>query len=305
MILYYFEEESAHKKTLRSGLNKSILKKCNKIEFSQTTLNKDNVGKFNDANIIVIFASRISREIIDELPNLKYVISRSTGLDHIDLNECLQKEITVLNIPDYSTQAVAEYCLYMMLHLLRKISYLESGITSHSQLIGNNLSGKTIGIVGTGAIGGTLAKISNSLGLKVIVTNSSGSLPLKLSKIADYVKLEELLKRSDIISLNLPLVMKSKHLLSKNLNQIKNGSIIINSSRGAIVNLKYLIEELDNGRIAGFATDDMDKNTPSEIIDNLSQRPNVFISPHIAYNTFESASELVEKTINLLQKNFE
>lgn len=293
--------------------------------YSKTCFNErltvNNADNIKDAEIVSVFIySFINKEILDKLPNLKLICTRSTGHDHIDIQECKKRGILVSNVPHYGENTVAEHAFGLILSLSRNIYKAYTRTTkmdfSFEGLLGFDLYGKTIGVVGAGRIGLHVVRIAKGFGMNVVVYD-----PRQDSLIADvlgfkYLDFEELLKTSDVISLHVPLLESTKHLINgNNINLIKNGAIIINTSRGGILETSALIKALDEGIIAGAGLDVFEgEESLSEdtaiLVQKLSEqklrdlmlsytllhRDNVVITPHIAFYSEEALHRIVTTT---------
>lgn len=266
-----------------------------------------------DADIVSVFIhSRINKEVLDKFKNLKYIFTRSTGFDHIDLNECKARGIAVCNVPDYGSQTVAEYTFWLMLSLLRGGKEILNG----EVVLGKELSGKTIGIIGAGRIGTIVAKIAKAFGMSILY-NSHKPNPDIESLGGKFVDLNYLLQNSDIITLHVPLTNETYHLINKeNVKLIKRGAYLINTARGGVVDTDALLFALDTGILAGVALDVIegeefrgkeievireDKNYEDLklILENniLKNYKNVILTPHVAYYTEEGLLRIIQETL--------
>lgn len=281
------------------------------------------IKKFKDAEVISCFInSHLPKQVLQQLPNLKLVATRSTGLDHIDLEEAKKRKITVLNVPTYGENTVAEHAFALILTLSRNIhhSYLR---TLHNDfsidgLMGFDLCGKTIGVIGCGKIGSHLIRIAKGFEMKVIAYDPYQNKKLAKELGFTYVTLKQLLKESDIISLHVPLCQDTKHLINrKNIKTIKPGALLINTARGGLVETNALIKALDKGILKGAGLDVLEEeqiimedkhllrhNTQDytrfkSIIKNhkLLKRPNVIFTPHIAFFSQEAVDRITKTTI--------
>lgn len=297
-----------------------LLKKF-KITITNEKLTEENVSKYSDAEIISIFTySNINSRVISSLPKLKFIATRSTGYDHIDIRQCKKKKILISNVPSYGSNTVAEYTFSLILALTRKVHLaLEKtrrGNFSLDGLLGSDLSGRTIGIIGGGKIGYHVAKIAQGFDMNVLVFDK-----IKKNKELNYVSLKNLLKKSDIITLHAPLNKSTYHLINKqNLKIMKKGAILINTARGPLINTCDLINALNTKHISGAALDvleeeplikeehqlisnNFDKATLSVILENhiLMNKENVIITPHSAFYSKEALHKIEETTIQNIQ----
>ncbi|MBI2025794.1 MAG: hydroxyacid dehydrogenase, partial [Candidatus Levybacteria bacterium] len=190
----------------------------NEIVFTQGKLTKDNVSTYRDAEIISIFIySELTKELIDKLPNLKFIATRSMGFDHIDIKYCKQKGITVSYVPTYGAHTVAEHTFALLLTISRKIlpsiDRAKKGEFSNEEIEGFDLFGKTIGILGTGNIGKNVALVSLAFGMKVLAFSHRED-PDLVSKGVKYTDLNELLRNCDFVSLHLPHTKETEHIIN-------------------------------------------------------------------------------------------
>ncbi len=297
-----------------------------KLYFSQ------DVAKPGDYDIISIFIySKIDKNFLDKCPNLKLIVTRSAGLDHIDLDYAKTKNIVVKNCPSYGPHSVAEHSFLLLLAVarnLRKTLEEEYDFSAKDvDLRGLELKGKTIGIIGTGKIGSVACEIALGFGMRVLAYDKYPKQDL-IKKGVVYKDFEEILKEADIISFYLPLLPETKHLLNKNnIKLLKEGVIIINVSRGPIIEMEALLEGLKTGKIKGVGLDVMEgektfkvcemKGSQSleifskeelikfgEIMELMHKyKDKVIITPHIAYNTWESVNNIWKTSIKHI-KNF-
>jgi len=304
---------------------KEILQKypdfLEKVDFSLEKLTLENAKKFKDYEIISTFiSSHVSRDVLGQLENLKFIATRSTGFDHINLDYCKEKEILVSNVPAYGSHTVAEYTFALLLCLIRKVfnSYKrirESGSFSLEGLRGEELFGKTIGIIGTGRIGIEVIKIAKGFSMNVIAYDKYPKKELAQELDFKYVSSEELLSQSDVITLHVPYNKETHHLLNKdNLSKTKKGVYIINTARGGIIETQALYQALKKGQIGGAALDALEEegdlkeeqrillekeNIPPEKLRILLANhifidlDNVIITSHNAFNTKEALENII------------
>ena len=278
--------------------------------------------EYYNADIISVFTtSRVSAKVLEKFKNLKLIALRSVGFNHIDLEYCKKNNISVVNSPNYGNITVAEFALGLLLDVSRKItdSYNEykNGKVTPNNLIGTELSGKTIGIVGLGAIGSAFAKIANALDIKILGYDKYEKEELKTKY--EYVDFERLLKESDFISIHAPLTKDNYHMFNEEaFKKMKNTAIIINTGRGELIDSQALYNALISKEIAGAGLDvlekeetitdfdyivginRLDKLTLEQTIINsrLFQLDNVIITPHTAYNSKEAIQRILNTTMN-------
>ena len=259
-----------------------------------------NIERASDADIVVESNMPLRKDFFDACPNLKMLSIAFTGLDHIDMQECEKRGIVVNNAAGYSTEAVAEETICMMIGLYRNIIENDKITRSCSGMAiapGREIANKIIGIVGLGAIGQRTAKLAQAFGCKVIAWN-------RTPKIVDGVTLvdkETLLKESDIITLHIALNDETRNFISaKEIELMKPSAVIINAARGPIINTKDLANALKNGQISGAALDVFDTEPPLDKNNPLLNLPNTILMPHVGFATkeaFEQRLEIVIKNV--------
>lgn len=258
------------------------------------------IERSKDADIVVLSNFKYGREVMESCPSLKMVCVAFTGVDHVDIDYCREKGITVCNCAGYSTSAVADIVFAMVISLARNIipcqDKARNGGTKDG-LVGFELDGKTFGIIGTGAIGTRVAKIANAFGCKVIAySRTKKDLP-----DVEFVTMEELLKKSDIVSLHVPQTPETTGLIGKEqLELMKPEAILINTARGPVVDSTALAAALKNGTIAAAGVDVFNCEPPLPAEEPLLAAPNTLLTPHIAFashQAFEKRADIVAENI--------
>jgi len=214
-----------------------------------------------DIDCLSIFiGTPINDEVLHERPNLKFIATRSTGVDHIDLPSCKKHGVTVSFVPSYGENTVAEHTFALLLALSRRIRHTltmkRGGAFSFESLRGFELKDKTIGVVGAGRIGLHVIRIAKAFGMSVLAHDINRADLLAEVLGFQYVPFDDLLRRSDIISLHVPLTAATVHLINRDtLAKCQRGVIIINTARGALIDTDALLEAMDNGVIGGVGLD--------------------------------------------------
>lgn len=258
------------------------------------------VERAKDADAVFTNKVVLNKEIIEQLPKLKYIGVLATGYNVIDMDAARANGITVTNIPSYSTASVAQMVFSHILNYAQNVAVHAKSV-SKGDWVENidfcywetpqmELSGKTIGIIGFGQIGQAVANIALAFGMKVIFNNRSKK---ETNLEARQVDLDTLLSESDFISINCPLTDENKGFINKSaIEKMKPEAFLVNTGRGQLINERDLAEALNNGRIAGAGLDVLSTEPPSE--DNpLPKAKNCSITPHIAWATFEARSRLM------------
>lgn len=261
------------------------------------------ITECQNTEILCIFIyTQITANVINNLPNLKLVVTRSVGYDHIDLKTAQEKNIKVCNVPDYGSHVIAEHVFALLLSGIRKISEGDDRVEqkhdfSFQGLRGIALKGKTLGIIGTGKIGKNVARIA-SLGflMDVIAYDPFPDMDTARENHFAYSDLETLYSKADIISLHCPLNKETEHLIDKGaIDKMKKGIILINTSRGGVVNTTALIQGLKSGKISHALLDVLEHEKNIEENEELTEIPGVIITPHIAFYADDSMKRMHEE----------
>jgi D-lactate dehydrogenase len=262
---------------------------------------------------------------IDAMPQLKIIATRSTGYDHIDLNYATQKGVLVCNVPGYGETAVAEYTFALMLDVTRKvyeaIRRTKAGNYTFEGLQGFDLYGKTLGVVGAGAIGLHVIRIAKGFGMDVIAFDVFQNRLISEILGFRYAEMDELLSQSDIITLHAPALKSTYHTINReSLAKTKRGAVLINTARGSLVDTEALLWALNDGIISAAALDalegeeflqneeelfgdtNVEEKLKTVVRNNILQRhPNVTITPHVAFNSREALRRILDTSIENVQ----
>ncbi|KPV64798.1 MAG: Glyoxylate reductase [Candidatus Bathyarchaeota archaeon BA1] len=262
--------------------------------------------------IIVRSRTQVTKEIIEAGRGLRIIGRAGAGLDNIDVEAAEKGHIAVLNTPEAPAEAVAELTMGLMISLARSIPLadrtMKEGGWIKRGLMGWELRGKTLGTIGLGNIGERVARIAKALGMRILITKRTEPSPELLRELeAEYIPLKELpsfLQRSDIVTVHVPLTPETRHMIGeRELQLMKDGAILINTSRGAIVDERALLEALQSGKLRGAALDVYEVEPPKDLA--LIKLNNVVCTPHIGAQTEEAqriaAILIAEKVINSLK----
>lgn len=248
-------------------------------------------SRMKDADIAVISNIKLPAEVLRQCVHLKYLSVAFTGLDHIDLAYCREHNIAVQNAAGYSTVAVSELAIGLMLDVLRRITSLDAVTRQgggRGMFLGRELHGKTVGVVGTGAIGTATIRLLLAFGCKVLAYNRSEHEEVKALG-ASYTDLDTLMRESDIVTLHVPMTAETHHLISRDrIAMMKPGAVLINTARGNVVDIPALAEALKAGRIAGAGIDVYEQEPPLPTEHPLLDAPNCVCVPHIGYASREA-----------------
>ena len=261
------------------------------------------IDRVQDADVIMIANMPLKGEVIRACKNLKFINVAFTGVDHVDLAAAKEMGVKVSNASGYSTQSVAELALGMMLSLLRNVPQVEercrAGKTKDG-LVGTELRGKTVGIVGAGAIGQNTGRLCKAFGCKVIAYNHRPKQAAE-GTIDEFVDLDTLTRESDIISLNCPLNDSTRGMFDfGRIAMMKKTAILINVARGPVVDSRALADALNEGRIAGAGIDVFETEPPLDVNHPLLHTPNTIVTPHVAFASKESMALRAQIVFNSL-----
>lgn len=264
------------------------------------------VGEY-DA-MIVRGRTKVTKEVFEAARNLKAVGRAGVGVDNIDLQAAKEHGVTVVNAPTSTTIAVAELAFGLMLALVREIPRGDAGMKQENwlkkELMGKEIYGKTLGIVGYGNIGRRLSQYTQALGMKVICYNRHRDLEEVRSTGAEPVSLEDIYAQADIISFHLPLNADSKYMINdETFAKMKDGVLIVDVARGGVIEEAALLRALESGKVAGAALDVFEKEPPVDWA--IAKHPKVIAVPHIGGQTEEAqlrvAGDIASEVMNVLQ----
>lgn len=264
--------------------------------------------------MITLLTDKIDKELIDRAKNLRIIAQYAVGFDNIDVNYATQKGIYVTNTPEVLTHATADLAMALLLAITRRIveadSFVRSGEWERTKtgwhplmLLGMELNGKTLGIIGMGRIGKEVAKRARSFGMKIVYYDLRKlSQEEEMSLGAKFLELEELLSTSDVVTIHANLTEETRHLMNEQrLRLMKPTSYLINVARGGIVDTNALIKALKEGWIAGAALDVFEEE-PLPASNELTKLKNVVLAPHIGSATVEARNAMAEKVaVNLIE----
>ena len=280
------------------------LEALGQVTVYERTLPGETVARAAEADMVLTNKVVVSKEVMDQLPHLKYIGVLATGYNVVDIEAAHQRGITVTNVPAYSTESVAQM---VFAHLLTVTNRTEHYAQENRQgrwsrnadfcywdFSHMELAGKTFGIVGLGNIGRRVAEIALAFGMKVKAVSSKTTLPAGIEKVS----LEALLATADVLSLHCPLTDSTRHLINADtLAKMKSSAILINTGRGPLIDDQAVADALADGRLAAFCADVLTQEPPQA--DNpLLKLPNAFITPHIAWASKEARVRLIQVATN-------
>lgn len=308
MKIYIFDTQSivVDQEKFSNSLN------GHEVVFISDGINTENASKYSDAEIISVFVSSdLSKKTLDQLPNLKMISTRSTGVDHIDVKEAEMRKIEIKNVAGYGSTTVAEFTFALILAISRKVDESANDLRQEiyrplSEYSGFDLKDKTIAVIGTGAIGLGVIKIAKGFGMKIIANDVLPKQKEAQEIGFEYKDIKQVVSEADIVSIHVPFTSDTYHLFNSEMfSLMKKGAILINTARGDIVDTDVLVKSLENKGLSGAALDvyegekELSKGQLSENLQKLMKMPNVILTPHIAFASIEA----IEKINFLTLKN--
>lgn len=279
--------------------------------YDKPTGEQESMARIGDAEIIFTNKTLITRSLLDACPNVKYIGVLATGYNVVDCEAAKEKGIPVTNIPAYGTMAVSQHAIAMLLEICNRVGHHAEAVAQgrwqgdwcfwdHPLM---ELDGKTMGIIGFGRIGRQTGRIAKAMGMKVLACNPSQC--EEGLEIGTYVELEELLKNSDVISLHCPLFPETKGIInSRTIEKMKDGVILVNTSRGPLIEEQALADALNRGKVAAAAMDVVSEE-PIKAENPLLKAKNCFITPHIAWASKESRQRIMDCAVKNLKAYLE
>lgn len=296
--------------TLNPGdLSWDGLKALGEVTVYDRTEPKDITSRIGDAKIVFTNKTPITRDVLEACPSIEWIGVLATGYNVVDVDSAKEKGVPVCNIPTYGTTAVAQYVFALLLELCHHVGEHEQTVKAGDWASCQDfcywnyplveLADKTMGIIGLGRIGRNTAKIANAFGMKVLAFDEHKIDGIE-TEMLKYAELDELLANSDVISLHCPLFESTKGIINKNtIAKMKNGVMIINTSRGPLIVEEDLRDALNSGKVGGAASDVV-STEPINMDNPLLQAKNMMITPHIAWAPKESRARLMDIAVNNL-----
>ena len=287
-------------------LSWDIFKQFGQVEIYEDTPNDLAAQRIGDADIAIINKTLITEELLEQCPNLKLICVAATGYNVVDCEATKKRNIPVCNVPGYGTAAVAQFTFSLLLELCNRVGHHDRLV--HEGAWGNRggfcfwdtpqteLNGKVLGIIGYGTIGQAVGKIAEAFGMTVLAYNRSHSV-----EGANYVTLEELLQKSDIVSLHCPYTPETHQIINaQTIKQMKDGAILLNTARGGVINEEAVAEALRSGKLGGAAVDVV-SSEPILETNPLYTAPNCIITPHMAWSPKESRQRIIDSMVRSIQ----
>lgn len=290
------------------------------LVFFDAPLDHDTPGLETFDVVIIFIHTQLNKELMDKMPNLKFITTMSTGFDHIDLAECKNRNIVVSNVPSYGETVVAEHTFALLLAIARRlmdsVERVKKGNFMPSGLTGFELRGKTIGVIGVGSIGTNVIRIARGFGMNAIVYKRTPDYALEKELGCKFVDLDILYQQSDIVTLHIPYTKETHHYInSESFAKMKDGVVLINTARGALIDTTALLQALESGKVKAAGLDvleeepllqeekellsqQFDKDKLLTVLQDhmLVNHPRVIITPHNAFNSEEALKKIIETT---------
>ena len=315
MKIVFFETMPGEEEYFRSALPEEVT-----AEFHEEKLTSDTIDLARGAQAVSVFVkSAVSSQVLKELSDLKLIATRSMGYDHIDMSAAKAGGVSVANVTTYAAHPVAEFTFTLLLAVARHIypaseQMREETDLTNTQFVGRDLHGATLGVVGTGRIGREVVLIAKGFGMNVVANDARPDEAFAREAGFSYVGFDELLGASDVVTLHVPALAETKHMMNAEaFAKMKKGSILINTSRGEVVDTPALVAALKDGTLFGAGLDvleaereladrtiraDGSKSLYRTLVADyaLLDLPNVVVTPHMAYNTDNARREIMRVT---------
>lgn len=317
-LIYFYDSTELDRQQLSDGLKETD----HTWNFVEQTVQLDNIDPETEV-LSVFVTSSVTAEIINALPKLRLIACRSTGFNNVDFTAAEAKGITVTNVPSYGESTVAEYTFTLMLALMRKLRttlHVFDTEVSSLELMGNDITGKTLGVIGTGRIGQHVIKIAKGFEMQVIAYDPYPKNELASELDFTYAELTDVIAASDIVTLHAPFVGTNKHLINQEIiSAMKPTAVLVNTARGELVDTNALTQALQEKRIAGAALDVIEgehlmhveeevallraPSVSQEMFEHsveilaLHKMPNVILTPHNAFNSVEAVGRINDTTV--------
>lgn len=273
--------------------------------YDRTDSEAEAIARIGDGEIVLTNKVPITESLLAACPGIQLVCVMATGYNVVDCAACARRSIPVTNVPSYGTAAVAQFTMALLLELCHHVGlhdrdvhsggWAKAGCFTYWLTPQTELAGKTIGIVGFGAIGKAVGRLAQAFGMHVLAYNRSQSEEGR--SIAAYVDLDTLLAQSDVVSLHCPLFPETEHIINAEaISKMKNGAILLNTARGPLVEEKALAQALQAGKLRGAAVD-VTNREPVPMDSPLLSCPNCIITPHIAWAPVESRQRLLDTVV--------
>ena len=270
--------------------------------YEHTKSEDEAIARIGDSEIVLVNKVPVTETLLDACPNIKLICVQATGYNIVDCEACARRGIPVTNVPSYGTAAVAQFTMALILEMCHRIGLHNHSVHQGDWINAENfcywltpqmeLAGKTLGIIGFGRIGQAVARLALAFGMKILIYNRSECEEGR--KLGTYVDLNTLFAESDIVTLHCPLTAQTENIINRQtLSKMKEGSMLVNTARGGLVDENALAEALSSGKLR-YAAVDVVSQEPIIHDNPLLQAPNCIITPHIAWAPVESRQRLLD-----------
>lgn len=277
--------------------------------YERTPTLLETIDRIGDAELVVLNKVPITEEVFNACPSIKLICCLSTGYNVVDIEAAKRRGIPVCNVPDYSTAAVSQFTFALLLELCHRVGHHDHAVHAGKWAACPNfcfwdtpqmeLAGKTIGIIGFGRIGQAVGRIANALGMRVLAYSRTRY--ESAEQIGTYTDLDTLLRQADIVTLHCPLFSETTGLINaETISKMKDGAILLNTSRGAVIDESAVAEALHSGKLRGAAMDVVSIE-PIEETNPLLCAPNCIITPHMAWAPVETRQRILDTTVKSIQ----
>lgn len=275
--------------------------------YDRTATEADTITRIGSSDIVLVNKTPITEAVLDACPGIRLICVLATGYNVVDCDAAARRGIPVCNVPGYSTDAVAQFTFALLLELCHQVGQHNHAVHSGKWSRCPNfcfwetpqmeLAGKTLGIIGYGSIGRAVGRIASAFGMQVIAYSRTRYSNAQ----AEYVEFDELLERSDVISLHCPLFPETREIINAEaLTKMKDGAILINTARGPLINEEAVADALRSGKLRGVAVD-VAATEPISPKNPLLTAPNCIITPHIAWAPVETRQRLLDCTVRSIE----
>ena len=299
-----------HPRENEGEINWSEFEKYGEVTRYPRTLPEQVIERIGDADVVFLNKTVITKEQLEKCPNVKFISVIATGYNTVDVNGAAELGIPVANVPSYGTEAIGQHAIALLLEVTNHVGYHDGEVRKGRKNDANDwcfwdypcieLENKVMGIIGLGRIGQITSRVAQAFGMKVLAYDSYQNEAL-VNENCQYTDLDTLLEKADVIALHCPLFPETENIINKNtIAKMKDGVIIINNSRGALIVEEDLAEALKSGKVMAAGLDAV-RNEPIAMDNPLLSAPNCYITPHISWAALECRQRLIDYSLDNLK----
>ena len=299
-----------HPRENEGEINWSEFEKYGEVTRYPRTLPEQVIERIGDADVVFLNKTVITKEQLEKCPNVKFISVIATGYNTVDVNGAAELGIPVANVPSYGTEAIGQHAIALLLEVTNHVGYHDGEVRKGRKNDANDwcfwdypcieLENKVMGIIGLGRIGQITSRVAQAFGMKVLAYDSYKNEAL-VNENCQYTDLDTLLEKADVIALHCPLFPETENIINKNtIAKMKDGVIIINNSRGALIVEEDLAEALKSGKVMAAGLDAV-RNEPIAMDNPLLSAPNCYITPHISWAALECRQRLIDYSLDNLK----